>query len=223
MSESSYVDSPASKDSAQIILKGSAAVVSGLLVLGQAIPIIGKFAKVLQKALEVIKQASRNEDAIVRLHDHMVDISVGLLPHLEAIKDHWQSRITGFDNALNELMDLLEKISSYIIGNQKSLFTKVMSATDTNLVTQVNNYIQKLTDRKDNLMDLIAIDTNRKITDIAVVSKDHDYSNDSSHRVPSIQEHNSRAPVNRDEEESSTDEKVFPARDTYLKNLSNNK
>jgi hypothetical protein len=73
-------------------------------------------------------------------------------------------------------MDLLEEISSYI-SNQNSLVTKVMSATDTNLVTQVDIYIKNLTDRKDRLMDLIAIDTNRKITYISgandKVSEDH--------------------------------------------------
>ncbi len=42
-----------------------------------------------------------------------------------------------------------------------------MSATDTNLVTQVDIYIKNLTDRKDRLMDLIVIDTNRKVTYIA--------------------------------------------------------
>ena len=72
---------------------------------------------VLQKALEVIKQASRNEDAIVRLHDHAVDIIEGLLDHLRDL-----SRIAGFDKALNKLMYLLDEISSYI-DSQKSIFT----------------------------------------------------------------------------------------------------
>ena len=48
-----------------------------------------------------------------------------------------------------------------------------MSTTDTNLVTQVDVYIKK----KDRLMGLIAIDTNRKVTYIAEandkVSEDH--------------------------------------------------
>lgn len=143
-----------SKDYTQIVLKCSAAVVQGLLILGTAIPIIGQFAVVLQKALEVIKQACINETAIVRLHDHAVDIIEGLLPHLRDL-----SMITGFDYALNKLMDLLDEISTYII-NQSSLVTKVMSATDTNLVTQVDIYIKNLTGRKDRLMDLIATQSN---------------------------------------------------------------
>jgi Asp-tRNA(Asn)/Glu-tRNA(Gln) amidotransferase C subunit len=121
-----------------------------LLALGVTIPIIGKFAMALQKALEVIKQASRKEDSVVRLHDHAVDIIEGLLDHLRDL-----SRITGFDDALNKLIDVLEEISSYI-SNRNSLLTKVMSATDTNLVTQVDIYIKNLTDRKDCLMDLIS-------------------------------------------------------------------
>ena len=129
-------------------------MVRGLLALGTAIPIIGQFAVVLQKALEVIKQACINETAIVRLHDHAVDIIEGLLPHLRDL-----SRITGFDYAFKKLMDLLDEISTYII-NQSSLVTKVMSATDTNLVTQVDIYIKNLTDRKDRLMDLIATQSN---------------------------------------------------------------
>ena len=45
--------------------------------------IIGKFAKILKMTLEVIKQVSHNEDdVIVKLHDHAVDISDGLLPHI---------------------------------------------------------------------------------------------------------------------------------------------
>jgi hypothetical protein len=145
-----------SKDSTQIVLKGSAAVVRGLLILGTPIPIIGQFTVVLQKALEVIKQASRNEGAIVRLYDHAVDISEGLLEYL---CDLYLSRITGFDYALNKLMDLLGEISRYI-SNQNSLVTKVMSAKDTNLFTQVDIYIKNLTDRKDRLMDLIATQSN---------------------------------------------------------------
>jgi hypothetical protein len=138
-------------------------VVQSLLALGSAIPIIGQFAVVLQKALEVIKQASRNEDAIVRLHDHALDISERLLPYLRGL-----SRIAGFDDALYKLMDLLTKISNYINNhNQNSLVTKAMSATDTNLVTQVDIYIKNLTDHKDLLIDLIAIDTNRIVTDIS--------------------------------------------------------
>jgi len=133
-------------------------VVQGLIELGTAIPIIGQFAVVLQKALEVIEQAPRNEGAIVRLYDHAVDISEGLLPYLRDL-----SRITGFDYALNKLMDLLDEISSFI-SNQNSLVTKVMSATDINLFTQVDIYIKNLTDRRDRLIDLIAIDTNRKVT-----------------------------------------------------------
>ena len=120
-----------SKDYTQIVLKGSAAVVQGLLILGTPISIIGQFTVVLQKALEMIKQASRNEGAIVRLYDHAVDISEGLLEYL---CDRYLSRITGFDNALNKLMDLLGEISRYI-SNQNSLVTKVMSAKDTNLFT----------------------------------------------------------------------------------------
>jgi hypothetical protein len=116
-------------------------VVNGLLALGTAIPIIGQFAVALQKVLEVIKQASRNEDTIVRLHDHAVYNIEGLLPRLLQL-----SRITGFDNSFNKLMDLLEEISSY--------FTKVISATDTNLITQVDIYIKDLTDHIDRLMDL---------------------------------------------------------------------
>ena len=109
----------------------------------------------------MIKQASRNVYAIVRLHDHAVDISESLLPHLRDL-----SRITGFDDALNKLMDLLGEISSFM-SNQNSWVTKVMSATDTNLFTQVDIYNKILTDRKDRLMDLIAIDTNRKVADNA--------------------------------------------------------
>ena len=94
------------------------------------IPIIGKFAEVLKKTLEVIKQVSHNED--VRLHDHAVDISDGLLPHVFQL-----SRITGFDNGLSKLMNLLQEILSNI-DSQKQFYTKVMSATDTKLLTQVD-------------------------------------------------------------------------------------
>ena len=224
----------ATKDSTQIVLKISTFVVTGLLALGSTIPLIGEFAKILQKALEVIKQASHNEDAIVRLHDHMVDISDGLLPHLLPL-----SRITGFDNGLNQLMNLLQEISSYI-ENQKSLVAKVMSATDTKLVTQVDIYMKKLTDRKDRLMNLIAVDTNLQLTAVGKKkSEDHENFKDFLHKAPSIKEDNSRAPVNQDIEESSTDEKAiikntqvsrysnnergkFPAREKYVKNLKNN-
>ena len=148
------MDTSPSKDSTQIVLKGSAAVVQGLLVLGTAIPIIGQFAVALQKAVEVINQASRNEDARVRLHDHAVDISDGLLPH-----------ITVFDNGLNKLIN---------IDSQKQFYTKVMSATDTKLVTQVDIYINTLlSDRKDRLIDLVTINTNHKVTIIAEVRKNH--------------------------------------------------
>ena len=138
------------------------------------------------------------------------------------------------------MTNLLQEIWSYI-DNQKSLVTKVMSAIDTKLVTQVDIYINNLTNRKDRLMDLIAIDTNLQLTDIAVAKKkseDHENFKDFLHKAPSIKEDNSRAPVNQDIEESSTDEKAiikntqvsrysnnergkFPAREKYVKNLSN--
>ena len=142
------MDTSPSKDSTQIVLQRIAAVFQGLLALGTAIPIIGQFAVVLQKLLEVIKQASRNEDAIVRLHDHAVDIIEGLLPFFLNL-----SRIADFDYALYKLMDVLDEISRYI-SYRNSLVTKIMSATDTNLVTRVDFYIKILTDRKDRLMDL---------------------------------------------------------------------
>ena len=237
------MDTSPSKESTQIVLKGSAAVVQGLLVLGETIPIIGQFAVVLQKALEVIKQASRNEDAIVRLHDHAMDIIEGLLPHLRDL-----SRIAGFDYALNKLKDLLEEISTYI-SNHNSLVTKVMSAADTNLVTQVDIYIKNLTDRKDRLMDLIAIDTNRKVTYIAEandkISEDH--SKDQSTNIEVIQAVDSSTDpfglnvanksdveyANKNTKANSSNRRVlirpsnemgkFQAKDTYVKNLSINK
>ena len=140
----------------------ASAVIRELIELGTAIPIINTFAEALKKVFEVIEQASRNEDAIVRLHDHALDISEGLLPHLSSIS----STSPGFDNALNKLIDLLKEISTYI-DSQKPVVTKAISATVTNLVTHVDIYIKNLTDRKDRLLDLIAIDTNRKVTDIA--------------------------------------------------------
>ncbi len=164
-------------------------MVQGLLALGTAIPIIGQFAVALQKVLEVIEQASRNKDAIVRLHNHAVDISEGLLPRL-----HNLSRITGFDDALNRLVDLLNNISSFI-SNQNSSITQVMSATDTNLVTQVDIYIKNLTDRTYRLMDLIAIDTHRKVTYISEAKRNS--KDDFPHSVP-FKEGNSRSPVNQD-------------------------
>ena len=172
-------------------------MVQGLLALGTDIPIIGKFAVVLQKVFEVIKQASRNEDAIVRLHDHALDISEGLLPHLLDL-----SRIAGFDYALNKLIDLLKDISTYI-NNQNS---KEISATDTNLVTEVDVYIKKLTEREGRLMALITIDTNRKVTDNAEAKRN---SKDVSFHSASFKEDNSRSLVNQDVEESLTDEKAI--------------
>jgi hypothetical protein len=188
MSKSSIMDSSAS------------AVVRDLIELGTAIPIIKTFAEALKKVFEVIEQASRNEDAIVRLRDHAVDISERLLPRLSDL-----SRITGFDDALNKLMDLLKKISSYINNhNQNSLVTKAMSATDTNLVTKVDDYIQKLTAHEGRLMALINIDTNRIVTDIAEAKRNSN--DDFPHSVP-FKEDYSRSRVNQDEE-SSTDEKA---------------
>ena len=237
------MDTSPSKDSTQIVLQRSAAVVQGLLALGTAIPIIGQFAVVLQKALEVIKQASRNEDAIVRLYDHAVDIIEGLLPHLRDL-----SRITGFDYAFKKLMDLLDEISTYI-SNQSSLVTKVMSATDTNLVTQVDIYIKNLTDRKDRLMELIAIDTNRKVTYITEandkVSEDHRKDQSSNIEVNQAVD-SSTDPfglnvanksdveyANKNTKANGSNRRVlihpnnersrFQARDTYVKNLSSNK
>ena len=218
-------------------------MVRGLLALGTAIPIIGQFAVVLQKALEVIKQACINETAIVRLHDHAVDIIEGLLPHLRDL-----SMITGFDYAFKKLMDLLDEISTYII-NQRSLVTKVMSATDTNLVTQVDIYIKNLTGRKDRLMDLIAIDTNRKVTYITEandkVSEDHSKDQCSNIEVNQAVD-NSTDPfglnvanksdveyANKNTKANGSNRRVlihpnnersrFQARDTYVKNLSSNK
>ena len=176
-------------------------MVRKLIELGTAIPIIDKFAEALKKVFEVIEQASRNEDAIVRLHDHALDISEGLLPHLSGIS----STSPGFDNALNKLIDLLKDISTYI-SNQNSLVTKVISAADTNLVTKVDIYIKDLTDRKDRLMDLIAIDTNRKVTCIAEAKRN---SKDDSFHSASFKEDNSRSLVNQDVEESLTDEKAI--------------
>jgi thiamine monophosphate kinase len=95
------------------------------------ISIIGKFAEILKKTLEVIKQLSHNAVVIVKLHDHAVDISDGLLPHVLQL-----SRITVFDNGLNNLINT---------DSQKQFYTKVMSATDTKLVTQVDIYIKNLT------------------------------------------------------------------------------
>ena len=175
-------------------------MVQGLIELGTAIPIIGPFAEALKKVFEVIKQASLNNDAIARLHDHAVDISEGLLPHLSGL-----SSTPGFDYALNKLMDLLMKISRYI-SNQNPLLTKVMSATDTNLVTQVDDYIKNLTDSKDRLMDLIDIDTNRKLTYISEAKRNS--TDDFPHSGP-CKEGYSRSPVNQDVEESLTDEKAI--------------
>jgi hypothetical protein len=86
-----------------------------------------------------------------------------------------------------------------------------MSATDTNLVTKVDDYIQKLTAHEGRLMALIAIntylitkDTNRKVTDIAEAKRNSN--DDFSHNVP-FKEDNSRTLVNQDEE-SLTDEKA---------------
>ncbi len=161
----------------------------------------GQFALVLQKALEVIKQASLNEDAIVRLHNHAVDISEGLLPYLRGLS----STPAGFDYALNKLMDLLKDISSFD-SDQNSLVTKVMSATNTNLADKVDDYIKNLTDRKDRLMNLITIDIYRIVADNAEAKS---YSTDDFlHSVP-FKEGNSRSPVNRDVEESLTDEKAI--------------
>jgi hypothetical protein len=188
-------------------------VVQSLLVLGETIPVIGKFAEVLQKLLEVIKQASRNEDAIVRLHDHAVDISEGLLPYLRGLS----STPAGFDDAFNKLMYLLKEISRYI-SNQNPLVTKAMSATDTNLVTQVNNYIKNLTDRKDLLMDLIVIDTNRKVTYIAEandkISEDHSTNIEVNQAVDS-----STDPFGVNVANSSNPMSKFQARDTYVNNV----
>ena len=195
------MNSSASKDSTEIVLKGSAVVVQGLLVLGTAIPIIGQFAVVLQNALEVIKQASRNEDAILKLHDHALNISEGLLHDLSGIS----STSPGFDNALNKLIDLLTNISTYI-SNHKSLVTKAISATDTNLVTEVDNYMKDLTECEGGLMALINIDTNRKVTDNAEAKRN---SKDDFFHSASFKEDNSRSLVNQDVEESLTDEKAI--------------
>jgi len=153
------MDSSTSKDSTHIVLKGSAVVVSGLLVLGETIPIIGKFAKVLQKSLEVIKQASRNEDAIVRLHDHAVDISEGLLPYLRGLS----STPAGFDDAFNKLITLMEEIEGSIKDHKKSLLSKLISATDSALVETVISYIRRLTNCKVLVMDLLLIEVHQKI------------------------------------------------------------
>ena len=60
------------------------------------------------------------------------------------------------------------------IDSQKQFYTKVMSATDTKLVTQVDIYINTLlSDRKDRLIDLVTINTNHKVTIIAEVRKNH--------------------------------------------------
>lgn len=140
-------------------------MVKGLLLLGKTIPIIREFAEVLQSALEVIEQASLNEKAIVRLHNHAVGISDELFTNLSGL-----SEIRGLDNALKRLMKLLNDISSYIVNHER-MFTKVMSATDTNLVEQVNIYIENLSDHKEHLIFLIGIDTNRKVNDIAEANK----------------------------------------------------
>ena len=152
------MDSAHTIDSTQIILKGSATVVQGLLALAHAIPIIGKFAEVLKKALAVIKQASRNEAAIVRLHNHAVDISDGLLCHL---KD--RSSTPGLDDALNKLINLLEEIERYINKHEKSLLSKVISATDSTLAQTVITYIHRLTECKVHVMDLLLIEMHEKI------------------------------------------------------------
>jgi len=145
-------------DSTQIILKGSESVVKGLLALANAIPIIGKFAEVLKKALAVIKQASRNEAAIVRLHNHAVDISDGLLCHL---KD--RSSTPGLDDAINKLIKLLEEIEGYINKHEKSLLSKVISATDSTLAQTVITYIYRLTECKVHVTDLLIIEMHQKI------------------------------------------------------------
>ena len=60
------------------------------------------------------------------------------------------------------------------IDSQKQFYTKVMSATDTKLVTHVDIYIiTLLSDRKDRLIDLVTINTNHKVTIIAEVSENH--------------------------------------------------
>ena len=152
------MDTSPSKESTQIVLKGSAAVVQGLLVLGETIPIIGQFAVVLQKALEVIKQASQNEDAIVRLHDHAVDISEGLLPHLSGLSSN-----PGFNDAFNKLITLMKEIEGSIKDHKKSLLSKVISATDSALVETVISYIRRLTHCKVLVMDLLIIEMHQKI------------------------------------------------------------
>ena len=133
-------------------------MVQGLLALANAIPIIGKFAEVLKKALAVIKQASRNEAAIVRLHNHAVDISDGLLCHL---KD--RSSTPGLDDALDKLIKLLEEIERYINKHEKSLLSKVISATDSTLAQTVITYIHRLTECKVHVMDLLLIEMHEKI------------------------------------------------------------
>lgn len=152
------MDSSPSKDYTHIVLKGSAVVVQGLLVLGETIPVIGKFAVVLQKALEVIKQACINETAVIRLHDHAVDISEGLLPHLEGL-----SSTPGFNDAFNKLITLMEEIEGYIKDHKKSLLSKFISATDSALVERVISYIRRLTNCKVFVMDLLLIEVHQKI------------------------------------------------------------
>lgn len=133
----------------------------GLLALGTAIPIVGKFAEVLQKALEVIKQASRNEDALVRLHNHALDISEGLLDHLRGNSS--LSSTPGFDDALNKLIKLFEEIEGYINEHKKSLLSKLISATDSTLVQTVITYIHRLTNCKVLVMDLLLIQVHHKV------------------------------------------------------------
>jgi len=124
-----------------------------------------------------------------------------------------------------------------------------LSATDTNLVTQVDIYIKNLTDRKDRLMDLIAIDTNRKVTYITEandkVSEDHSKDQCSNIEVNQAVD-NSTDPfglnvanksdveyANKNTKANGSNRRVlihpnnersrFQARDTYVKNLSSNK
>jgi len=129
-----------------------------LLALANAIPIIGKFAEVLKKALAVIKQASHNEAAIVRLHNHAVDISDGLLCHL---KD--RSSTPGLNDALNKLIKLLQEIEGYINKHEKSLLSKVISAIDSTLAQTVITYIYRLTECKVHVTDLLVIEMHQKI------------------------------------------------------------
>lgn len=137
---SSYRDSPTSKNCIQRVLKASEFVVDTLLEIGCTIPIIKDFAEVLKKVFAVIKQASKNSEAIVSLHNHTVDIFKDLYD-----ADIWRLSTNSqkFKEALDNLQKLLEDIQIYIEKNKKSIVPKVKNAISGKLIEKVDEYIEE--------------------------------------------------------------------------------